>query len=325
MGHRILFVVHRYAPYPGGSENNVKNMAEEMASRGVETWVFAGQHQGDLNGVHVTSNPEFLLHPWDLIIVHGGDVNVQNFVLEHATNIPSPILYLLILPSNSPTCVKALHDARYIGASTLEDWRHVKKHGVEAKSILYRYGIDLNDSASHANKGAFRTRHGITTEYMFISCGGYWPNKNMTRLVDAFRTLRRTDVTLVLTGYDCWQSAPVVQPHENIKVIMCPDRQEVLSGIKDADLYIMHSTSEGFGIVLLEAMFNFTPWAAYLLAGAETMQEYGFTYRWETELIAYMEQFKGVSDLTLDQAYNYTVGNHTRKQCVDDILRLVQP
>ena len=324
MAIRILFVVHRYAPYPGGSENNVKNMAEEMVRRGVETWVFAGQHQGDLNGVHVSNNLEILLHPWNLIIVHGGDVNVQNFVLEHAPNIPSPILYLLILPSNSPTCVKALQTARYIGASTLADWRHVKKHGVEMKCMQYRYGINLDDSVSESPQGAFRTRYGITTEYMFISCGGYWPNKNMVRLVEAFRKANRKDVTLVLTGYDCWQSAPVIGPTDQIKVLMMPDRREVLAGIKDADLYIMHSTSEGFGIVLLEAMLNHTPWAAYFMAGAETMRDYGFTYQWEEELIAYMRQFKGVSDLTRDEAYSYTVGNHTNKQCVDDILLLVQ-
>jgi len=324
MGHRILFCVHRYAPYPGGSENNVKNMAEEMVRRGVETWVFAGQHQGDLNGVHVTSNPELLVHQWDLIIVHGGDVNVQNFVLEHAPNIPSPILYLLILPSNSPTCVKALHEARYIGASTLADWRHVKKHGVESKCMQYRYGINLEDSVSPAPKGGFCSRYGITTEYMFISCGGYWPNKNMTRLVEAFRAIQREDVTLVLTGYDCGQSAPVVRPNENIKVLMLPSREDVLAGIADADLYVMHSTSEGFGIVLLESMLNHTPWAAYRMAGAETMQEYGFTYEREDELIAYMKTFQGVSEQTIQDAYVYTISNHTSKRCVDDILLLVQ-
>jgi glycosyltransferase involved in cell wall biosynthesis len=322
--HRILFVVHRYAPYPGGSENNVKNMAEEMASRGVETWVFSGTHQGDLNGVHVTSNPEMLLHPWDLIVVHGGDVNVQNFVLEHAANIPSPILYLLILPSESRTCLQSLQDVKYIGASTRADWRHVTKHGVFEKTVRYRYGINLSDSISLAPKGDFCARHGITTEYMFISCGGYWTNKNMTRLVEAFRRAGREDATLVLTGYDCAQAAPVVHPHDRIKVLMLTDRTEVLSGIADADLYIMHSTSEGFGIVLLESMLNYTPWAAYRIAGAETMQDYGFTYEREEELVQYMKTFQGVSDQTLKDGYTYVVGNHTNKQCVDDILRLIQ-
>jgi glycosyltransferase involved in cell wall biosynthesis len=322
--HRILFVVHRYAPYPGGSENNVKNMAEEMASRGVETWVFSGTHQGDLNGVHVTSNPEFLLHPWDLIIVHGGDVGIQNFVLEHAKNIPSPILYLLILPSESPTCLQALQDVKYIGCATRADWRHVKKYGVESKSVRYRYGINLNDSESTAPQGEFRTRFGIDTRFMFISCGGYWPNKNMHRLVDLFRRVNRDDITLVLTGYDNAHTAPRVSEHERIKVLTLPFRNDVLSGIKDADLCIMHSTSEGFGIVLLESMLNYTPWAGYYIAGAETMQDYGFTYQTETELLNHLQHSWGTHESALIDAHNYVVGNHTNKQCVDDILRLIQ-
>lgn len=319
---RILFVVHRYAPYPGGSENNVKNMAEELADRGVETWVFAGAHQGDLNGVHVTNNPEMLLHPWDLIIVHGGDVNIQNFVLEHAKDIPSPIYYLLILPSESPTCVQALHDAKLIGCGTRADWRHVSKFGVSEKSVKFRYGIKLADSLANTPKGQFRTQHDITTPYMFISCGGYWSNKNMHRLVDVFRQANRADATLVLTGYDNAHAAPKVHD-PNIKVLMLPDRQEVLSGIKDADLCIMHSTSEGFGIVLLEAMYNFTPWAAYRIAGAETMQDYGFTYERESELEQYLRTFSGVSESVKQDGHTYVVGNHTNKQCVDDLLRLI--
>jgi len=31
---KILYVVHRYAPYPGGSENYVRDMAEETLRRG---------------------------------------------------------------------------------------------------------------------------------------------------------------------------------------------------------------------------------------------------------------------------------------------------
>ena len=53
---KLLYVVHRYAPVPGGSENYVRDMAEETLSRGHEVWVLAGEHQGDLNGVKVSSD-----------------------------------------------------------------------------------------------------------------------------------------------------------------------------------------------------------------------------------------------------------------------------
>ena len=104
---RICYVVHRYAPYPGGSENYVRDMAEETLARGHEVTVFAGEHQGNLHGVRVTSDPQVLLEKWDLIVVHGGDVNVQNWVLSYAEKLGGPVLYLLILPSQSPVCLKA--------------------------------------------------------------------------------------------------------------------------------------------------------------------------------------------------------------------------
>jgi len=37
---KILYVVHRYAPYPGGSENYVRDMAEETLRRGHDVTVF---------------------------------------------------------------------------------------------------------------------------------------------------------------------------------------------------------------------------------------------------------------------------------------------
>ena len=121
MRKRFLFVVHRYAPYPGGSENYVRDMAEETLSRGHEVAVFTGEHKGDWNGVRVSSDPQILLENWDLIVVHGGDVALQNFVLANSGRIPSPILFMLIIPSESDIYKHALHYCKYIGCSTKED------------------------------------------------------------------------------------------------------------------------------------------------------------------------------------------------------------
>ena len=44
---RLLFVVHRYYPFPGGSEYYTAAMAEEALSRGHDVTVLTGEHQGD--------------------------------------------------------------------------------------------------------------------------------------------------------------------------------------------------------------------------------------------------------------------------------------
>ena len=200
MNKKICFVVHRYAPFPGGSEYYVQQMAEECVQRHLDVTVVAGEHKGDLNGVRVTNEAEGLLDK-DLVVVHGGDVGVQNFVLSNASRINSPVLYMLIKPSESPICLQALKDVKYIGCSAPEDWEHVKKFDVENKSHKVIHGISPTDCIG--TKGRFKDKYGIPKDKkMFLSCGGYWPNKRMIELATAFEKADLKDAVLVTTGYD---------------------------------------------------------------------------------------------------------------------------
>ena len=316
---RILYVVHRYAPYPGGSENYVRDMAEETLARGHEVCVFTGEHKGDLNGVRVTDLVSVLGEQWDLIVVHGGDVGVQDFVLQHAKEIPSPILFMLIVPSMSETYLDAIKTVKYIGCSTQEDWDYAIDRDVFRKSKQIRHGID--SKISLGNKG-FREKYNIKTKYMFLSCGGYWPNKAMQELVETFNKVGRDDVTLVLTGYDNRHNI-IPSESEYVKPLMINDRKDVMSAILEADLYIMHSHKEGFGLVLLESMLNRTPWASRKIAGANLLRDFGFTYENDAELLEYMKNFKEEPIEQVDNAYEFVTFNHLINNTVDDILSLL--
>ena len=108
---RLLFVVHRYVPFPGGSEYYVRDMAEECQRRGHNVTVLANDHQGDQNGIPVSNDYlEVLNQPWDLIIVHGADVISQNVVIANAHAIQSPILYMIIKPTESNVGLKGLKE-----------------------------------------------------------------------------------------------------------------------------------------------------------------------------------------------------------------------
>jgi glycosyltransferase involved in cell wall biosynthesis len=320
---KILFVVHRYAPYPGGSENYVRDMAEECKRRGHLVSVFAGEHKGPLNGVYVTSNQQVLMDKWDLIVVHGGDVGWQNFVLLNAKNIVSPVLFMLIRPSYSETYMKSIPFCKYLGCSTIEDWEFLKDVGYEYKSVVVRHGIDPTWSKAPA-KTNFREKYNITTKHMLISSGGFWPNKAHKELVELFQKVDRDDMTLVITGYDDRHGLQdTLRGYTNVRVLMLDDRQEVLDGIAAADLYLMHSHSEGFGLVLLESMFNHTPWAARNIAGAKLLNGYGFTYDNDEQLVEYLKHFEGSTINELGHNYKYVTSNHLIKNTVDDILELV--
>ena len=317
---KILYVVHRYAPYPGGSEYYTQAMAEETLHRGHQVTVFAGQHQGPLNGVNVLNDARILQYPCDLIVVHGGDVNVQNFVLSNARNIPSPILYMLVLPSESPVCVQALYDCTYIGWSTPQDWNHIVKYGVQQKAVHIPHGIRLDISTCPVPN--FKEHLGITGT-MFLSCGGYWPNKAMRELSELFIQANIPDAKLVLTGYD---NSHNLMPAASTNVIPLligqHDRSQVINAIASADCYLLHSYTEGFGLVLLESMVNRTPWVARNIAGATLMQNYGKVYNTDEELKSILSTFN-VYEFNTNTAYDYAVTHHSIVNTVDGILQLI--
>jgi len=317
MAMKLLYVVHRYG-YAGGSEQYTKSMAEESLRRGHKVAVFTGQHCGDCNGVAVSSDPQILTVDWDLIIVHGGDVAVQNFVLSNAKHIKSPILYLLILPSESAVCLQALQDCDYLGCSTAQDWQHCDKHGVGNKAVLVKHGIHWPDCIG---KSGFKHKHGITGQ-MFLSCGGYWPNKAMRELATAFEVCNAKNSILVTTGYDNRMNL-MPMPSQRVLPMLIDDRDELLSAIYDADCLLMHSYQEGFGLVLLEAMLNQTPWIARNIAGANLMRKYGQTYDSDSELIFRIRTFDR-KDFDIKAAYDYVCANHMISNTVDDILAVIK-
>jgi hypothetical protein len=158
---------------------------------------------------------------------------------------------------------------------------------------------------------------------MFLSCGGYWPNKAMHELVETFNKVGRWDITLVLTGYDN-RYGLMPRESEYVKPLMIDDRNDVMSAIRETDLYIMHSHREGFGLVLLESMLNHTPWASRNIAGGRLMKNFGFTYDTDDELLKYMKKYKTLRNtIHSENAYEYVIHNHLIRHTVDDIMRLV--
>lgn len=326
---KILFAVHRAAPYPGGSEYYVQDMAEELKNRGHETWILAHTIKESIHhGVHITNDYEVLNQPWDLIIVHGGDVITQDVVHTNSDKIKSPILYMIIKPSESENCLFGMKHSTFLGYSTSFDIDHIEKHGHLAKGRRIRHGV--NPATTIVAKGQFKPSQ-IQTKHLFVSAGGYYPNKAMVPLADTFSKLNLPDVTLALFGYG---EGPVPEETKNIKVYKNVPRSVVMSAIADADCYILNSTEEGFGLVLLEAMLNKTYWIARDIAGAHDLFHKGLgqVYRDENDLgqlmrhyseyLKYVEEEKIKMSLErpdLLDGYMYTMGNHTIIQTANDI------
>ena len=312
---KLLFVVHRYAPYPGGSEYNVQRLAEEALRRGHGVTVLADTHRGDYRGVRVTSDRRIMREPFDLIVVHG-DLAPQRAVLASAHRLRSPVLFLLVEPKTRDHVLDGMRCATFVGWGTSFDLEHIRRFGHAAKATRCRYGVP----ASTQGRPGFKTAFGIGTSRMYLSAGGFWPRKGMEELTRAFLESRPPDTTLVLMGYDLRKGVPEAAP--GVRVIESPEHHVVLDAMCEADLYVMNSRSEGFGVVLLEAMLNRTPWAARDIAGAHDLRDHGTVYATYEDLVRLLASFTPDS-AQVAWARERVLANHLVEHAFDDIEALL--
>ena len=120
-----------------------------------------------------------------------------------------------------------------------------------------------------------------------VSVGGFWSHKGHKQLSERWSV----DNLLVMTGYNKdpnW--TPDVANKTNQAVLFLEDKEDVLKYISGAELLVLNSEYEGFGLVLLEAIMNDTPWASTPIAGAEVLKDHGFVYNSLDELMEYVEK-----------------------------------
>lgn len=317
---KIIFAVHRYYPFPGGSENNVRNMAEEMVQRGHDVTVWSPSNQGDQNGVKVTADPSVLFQPSDLVIIHGCGVGPQDFVANNIQNIPSKVMYMVVKPGTSPSHLNALRDSKFIACCTQEDYEFVTHFGVQDKAVNFRYGILESDVVG---KKTFRQKYGLPEDSkMILSCGGYWPNKAMKELVVDYKLANIPNSFLVTTGYFNGDPSLIPENSHNVHNVILEDRQDVMDAMASCDYYIMNSFEEGFGMVLLEAMFNKAKCISRNIAGARILYPYVTLYT-NSEQLVWMFQNLDMLRYDTEAAYTYVKTNHTAVQMVDDILKVL--
>jgi glycosyltransferase involved in cell wall biosynthesis len=323
---KIVWAVHRYYPYPGGSENNVRNIAEAMVRLGHDVTVWAPTNQGDQNGVKVTDDPNiaFLDSSVDLLIIHGAGPGAQNFVINNLDTIHKAIgksIYYIIKPEHTTIHVDALQKCKYVAASTSEDYDFVDRYGVRDKTINIRYGVNESEVIGQKN---FRDKYNLPKDKkMFLSCGGYWYNKAMKELVADFKQANRDDAFLVTTGYHPDPNF-IPENSDNVYNIVLPEVSDVYNAMADANYYVMHSFEEGYGIVLLEAMFNKLPWISRHIAAARLFEpEFGVTYKSSDEFINIVKNLDSYS-WNVEAAYNMVKTSHTSTIAALDLLEVLK-
>lgn len=112
-----------------------------------------------------------------------------------------------------------------------------------------------------------RQRYGLGDNPFILSVGTLHPRKNFLRLVQAFSSIanRFPGVSLVIAGGRSWQYADIIAEPEKLGIpgrVIFPgfvDDSDLAALYSAADLFVLPSLYEGFGIPVLEAMACGTP------------------------------------------------------------------
>ena len=191
----------------GDSEYHVYWLASEACARGWDVTVLADVHKGDVGSIKVISDFHVLSAvQYDLIVVHGADCSTQNAVHLRMRDgaVASPVLFLLIKPSESEAALAGISHARYLGWSTSIDFAHIHKLGQGAKAVQVTHGVQ---QTARGMAGKWRSRLGMGQARngqggrLFVSAGGFGPHKGMLELATAFGEARHEGDRLLLFGY----------------------------------------------------------------------------------------------------------------------------
>lgn len=324
----ILIVVHRDPSFPGGSEKLCGLVGKGLKELGHNVTYFVNESKGDRwNDCYVTRDPSIIFENWDLIVVHGS-CPAQDVVHFHSDKIYSPIYYMIIQPSEADIPMKGMKYAKWLGCATSRDIDHCIKHGYEDKIRRFDHGIEQITPIP-----GFREKAKLIKPKYILAAGGFWPNKGFEELINIFDWARPHNLSLVLLGYDNREGwAEKLPPHPDVIKFMAEDPQDVYDAMLEAEVFIQNSTSEGYGLTILEAMSMGTEWFSTDVGVSKDLWKKGFghivdkkTLRWKLKRLDQSFDLNGGKSLAKTPEYiEYIKNNHTYQKMTDQIISVLE-
>jgi len=144
----------------------------------------------------------------------------------------------------------------------------IELYGVPADKVSVLYsGVDERFApvTDRAVIDSMCIRNGIGEGPYILSVGTVQPRKNYVRLVEAFASLDRPDLKLVIAGGKGWLDDPLYQTiadlglNERVHLIGFAADADLPALYSGAEVFVFPSLYEGFGLPPLEAMACGTP------------------------------------------------------------------
>jgi len=292
-------------PHGGGTVDIVYRLSKALSARGHEVTICTGDHELDckyLSGLgdvgvkmyrsYFNKHGIYLMPGLTKLDVRNYDVihlhcfrSIQNIVLAkravangvpyivdaHGSTVPRNGKKTVLLNTYDLLAGKWLIDhAKFVIAETevgIIEWERLGAY--ESEIRLQHPLLDTSEFAVLPEKGSFRKKFHLGSEFVVLFLGRIHHAKGIDTLVDAVRILRarNVDVSLVLAGQDDGFKAVMLDYlagmsyNEPIKVLFTGFLSGVdkLSALVDADVLVQPSRNEAGARPSLEAVMCETP------------------------------------------------------------------
>ena len=156
-----------------------------------------------------------------------------------------------------------LHGAGAVHYTAEDERQRAAFLGLRAPSFIIPNGIDWNRYTQLPTRGAFRAALGLGDAPLVLFLGRLHPKKGLDLLIPAFEMIRRriADAQLAIVGPENDRFGQQVRAWvaergltEAVHFIGHLDGADVIQAYVDADVFVLPSYTENFGMTVVEAM-----------------------------------------------------------------------
>lgn len=196
-----------------------------------------------------------------------------------------PAVYKAKAKYNRQAMAKRADQIIAVSENTKDDLKEIFKVSDEKVNVIYN-GVDerfFSDDNMNNAGDLVKNKFDIIGKYILF-IGTIEPIKNITRLLEAFALFKENlkrkgsqeKYQLVLGGKKGWlsdvysQTTRDLEIEKDVKFLGYVEGDDLRTLLKGADLFVMPSLYEGFGVTVLEAMASKTP---CLVSDLKTLRE----------------------------------------------------
>ena len=156
-----------------------------------------------------------------------------------------------------------INKASGIHCTSKQEKESIRNLNLKASGIVIPNGLDISVYNTLPSKGTFRKKNNLGKKKLILHLGRIHFVKGLDILIKAFATVgrRRDDLHLILAGPDNDGYGEIVRSlilqegvENNVTFTGTLSGMEKLAALNDADIFVLPSYSESFGVAIIEAM-----------------------------------------------------------------------